>query len=121
MCWKFKKSKQDGFGRGIELQAKKCYQNNILTKEINRRQVALRQAGYSEAGIGEISAALGLLVKHGVLGLGVTAPLAPPLSAAYFPLPAQDPPAVFGPIGQVGLGELRPPRRCSVPGRRLGV
>ncbi|KAJ0173417.1 hypothetical protein K1T71_010566 [Dendrolimus kikuchii] len=75
----------------------------ITQHTLDHIKVALRQAGYSEAGIGEISAALGLLVKHGVLGLGVAAPLAPPLSAAYFPLPAQDPPAVFGPIGQVGL------------------
>ena len=68
-------------------------------------QVALRQAGYSEAGISEIGAALALLVKHGVLGLALpTALPAPPLSAAYFPLPQQDPPAVFGPIGQVPLG-----------------
>ncbi|XP_052756525.1 RNA-binding protein Pasilla isoform X3 [Galleria mellonella] len=68
-------------------------------------KVALRQSGYSEAGISEISAALSLLVKHGVLGLALpTALPAAPLSAAYFPLPAQDPPAVFGPIGQVGLG-----------------
>ncbi|XP_052756523.1 RNA-binding protein Pasilla isoform X1 [Galleria mellonella] len=67
-------------------------------------KVALRQSGYSEAGISEISAALSLLVKHGVLGLALpTALPAAPLSAAYFPLPAQDPPAVFGPIGQVGL------------------
>lgn len=66
---------------------------------------ALRQAGYSEAGVSEIGAALGLLVKHGVLGLGVGGPMpAPPaLSAAYFPLPAQDPPAVFGPLAQVSL------------------
>ncbi|XP_050551245.1 RNA-binding protein Pasilla isoform X4 [Spodoptera frugiperda] len=67
-------------------------------------KAALRQAGYSEAGISEIGAALALLVKHGVLGLALPAALpAPPLSAAYFPLPAQDPPAVFGPIGQVPL------------------
>ncbi|XP_012545457.1 RNA-binding protein Nova-2 isoform X3 [Bombyx mandarina] len=70
---------------------------------------ALRQAGYSEAGVSEIGAALGLLVKHGVLGLGVGGPMpAPPaLSAAYFPLPAQDPPAVFGPLAQVSLGGAR--------------
>ncbi|XP_022817502.1 RNA-binding protein Nova-2 isoform X1 [Spodoptera litura] len=71
-------------------------------------KAALRQAGYSEAGISEIGAALALLVKHGVLGLALPAALpAPPLSAAYFPLPAQDPPAVFGPIGQVPLGGAR--------------
>ncbi|XP_013135760.1 PREDICTED: RNA-binding protein Nova-1 isoform X7 [Papilio polytes] len=70
-------------------------------------KVALRQAGYSEAGISEIGAALSLLVKHGVLGLALPAALPPaPLSAAYFPLPAQDSPAVFGPLGQVGLGEF---------------
>ncbi|XP_021191940.1 RNA-binding protein Pasilla isoform X1 [Helicoverpa armigera] len=68
-------------------------------------KAALRQAGYSDAGVSEIGAALALLVKHGVLGLALPAALpAPPLSAAYFPLPAQDPPAVFGPIGQVPLG-----------------
>ncbi|KAL0819338.1 hypothetical protein ABMA28_007467 [Loxostege sticticalis] len=67
-------------------------------------KVALRQSGYSEAGVSEIAAALALLVKHGVLGLALPQPLPhAPLSAAYFPLPAQDPPAVFGPIGQVGL------------------
>ncbi|XP_021191946.1 RNA-binding protein Pasilla isoform X6 [Helicoverpa armigera] len=67
-------------------------------------KAALRQAGYSDAGVSEIGAALALLVKHGVLGLALPAALpAPPLSAAYFPLPAQDPPAVFGPIGQVPL------------------
>ncbi|CAH1637974.1 unnamed protein product [Spodoptera littoralis] len=71
-------------------------------------KAALRQAGYSEAGISEIGAALALLVKHGVLGLALPAALpAPPLSAAYFPLPAQDPPTVFGPIGQVPLGGAR--------------
>ncbi|RVE52347.1 hypothetical protein evm_002985 [Chilo suppressalis] len=75
-------------------------------------KVALRQAGYSEAGVGEISAALSLLVKHGVLGLALPTALPAPLSAAYFPMPhahahAQDPPAVFGPIGQVGLGGAR--------------
>ncbi|CAH2044877.1 unnamed protein product, partial [Iphiclides podalirius] len=71
-------------------------------------KVALRQAGYSEAGISEIGAALSLLVKHGVLGLALPTALPPaPLSAAYFPLPAQDSPAVFGPLGQVGLGECR--------------
>ncbi|CAG5004629.1 unnamed protein product [Parnassius apollo] len=71
-------------------------------------KVALRQAGYSEAGISEIGAALSLLVKHGVLGLALPAALPPaPLSAAYFPLPAQDSPAVFGPLGQVGLGGAR--------------
>ncbi|XP_013190955.1 RNA-binding protein Pasilla isoform X3 [Amyelois transitella] len=63
-------------------------------------KVALRQAGYSEGGVAEISAALSLLVKHGVLGLSLPAALpAPSLSAAYFP---EAP--VFGPIGQVGLG-----------------
>ncbi|XP_049878158.1 RNA-binding protein Pasilla isoform X2 [Pectinophora gossypiella] len=68
-------------------------------------KVALRQSGYSEAGVSEISAALALLVKHGVLGLALPAALpAAPLSAAYFPLQPQDSPAVFGPIGQVGLG-----------------
>lgn len=70
--------------------------------------MALRQAGYSEGGINEIVAALALLTKHGVLGLALpTALPAAPLSAAYFPMPAhaQDPPTVFGPIGQVGLGE----------------
>ncbi|XP_013190956.1 RNA-binding protein Pasilla isoform X4 [Amyelois transitella] len=62
-------------------------------------KVALRQAGYSEGGVAEISAALSLLVKHGVLGLSLPAALpAPSLSAAYFP---EAP--VFGPIGQVGL------------------
>lgn len=66
--------------------------------------MALRQAGYSEGGISEISAALSLLVKHGVLGLALPQPMAaPPMSAAYFPL-QQDPPPVFGPISQVGLG-----------------
>ncbi|XP_047033715.1 RNA-binding protein Pasilla isoform X7 [Helicoverpa zea] len=71
-------------------------------------KAALRQAGYSDAGVSEIGAALALLVKHGVLGLALPAALpAPPLSAAYFPLPAQDPPAVFGPIGQVPLGGAR--------------
>ncbi|KAL0819337.1 hypothetical protein ABMA28_007467 [Loxostege sticticalis] len=71
-------------------------------------KVALRQSGYSEAGVSEIAAALALLVKHGVLGLALPQPLPhAPLSAAYFPLPAQDPPAVFGPIGQVGLGGAR--------------
>ncbi|KAF9412406.1 hypothetical protein HW555_009075 [Spodoptera exigua] len=75
---------------------------------VNGAGAALRQAGYSEAGISEIGAALALLVKHGVLGLALPAALpAPPLSAAYFPLPAQDPPAVFGPIGQVPLGGAR--------------
>ncbi|XP_013170572.1 PREDICTED: RNA-binding protein Nova-2 isoform X4 [Papilio xuthus] len=71
-------------------------------------KAALRQAGYSEGGISEIGAALSLLVKHGVLGLALPAALPPaPLSAAYFPLPAQDSPAVFGPLGQVGLGGAR--------------
>lgn len=70
------------------------------------RQVALRQAGYGEGGVSEIGAALALLVKHGVLGLALPAPLAapPPLSAAYFPLPAQDPQPVFGALSQVSLG-----------------
>ncbi|XP_072929605.1 RNA-binding protein Pasilla isoform X2 [Epargyreus clarus] len=74
-------------------------------------KVALRQAGYSEAGISEIGAALALLVKHGVLGLALPAALpAAPLSAAYFPLHAphaQDSPAVFGPLSQVSLGGAR--------------
>lgn len=73
-------------------------------------QVALRQAGYSEAGISEIGAALALLVKHGVLGLALPAALPAPLSAAYFPL-QQDSPAVFGPLAQVQLGEC-PPAYC---------
>ncbi|GBP49853.1 RNA-binding protein Nova-1 [Eumeta japonica] len=70
-------------------------------------KAALRQAGHADTAIGEMSAALALLVKHGVLGVALPAALpAAPLSAAYFPLPtaAQDPPTVFGPIGQVGLG-----------------
>ncbi|XP_059048521.1 RNA-binding protein Pasilla isoform X3 [Achroia grisella] len=76
----------------------------ITQHMLDHIKVALRQSGYSEAGINEISTALALLVKHGVLGLALPAALpATPLSAAYFPLPAQDPPAVFGPIGQVGL------------------
>ncbi|XP_030033178.1 RNA-binding protein Nova-2 isoform X2 [Manduca sexta] len=80
----------------------------ITQHTLDHIKVALRQAGYSEGGVSEILAALGLLVKHGVLGLALPAALpAPPLSAAYFPLPAQDPPAVFGPIGQVGLGGAR--------------
>ncbi|XP_045532168.1 RNA-binding protein Pasilla isoform X2 [Pieris brassicae] len=68
-------------------------------------KVALRQAGYSEAGISEIGAALSLLVKHGVLGLALppALPHPPALSAAYFPLSAQDSPAVFGPLSQVSL------------------
>lgn len=73
--------------------------------ETTNPQVALRQAGYSESAISEMGAALALLVKHGVLGLALPAALpAPPLSAAYFPLAAQEPPAVFGPIGQLPLG-----------------
>ncbi|KAJ8714288.1 hypothetical protein PYW08_007908 [Mythimna loreyi] len=80
----------------------------ITQHTLDHIKVALRQAGYSEAGISEIGAALALLVKHGVLGLALPAALpAPPLSAAYFPLPAQDPPPVFGPIGQVPLGGAR--------------
>lgn len=76
----------------------------ITQHTLDHIKVALRQAGYSEAGISEIGAALSLLVKHGVLGLALPAALPPaPLSAAYFPLPAQDPPTVFGPIGQVPL------------------
>ncbi|XP_073950056.1 RNA-binding protein Nova-1-like protein passilla isoform X3 [Choristoneura fumiferana] len=66
-------------------------------------KLALRQSGYSEAGITEINAALALLVKHGVLGLSLpTALPAAPLQAAYFPLQQDQP--VFGPISQVGLG-----------------
>ncbi|XP_026332884.1 RNA-binding protein Nova-2 isoform X2 [Hyposmocoma kahamanoa] len=79
----------------------------ITQHTLDHIKMALRQAGYSEAGINEIVAALALLTKHGVLGLALpTALPAAPLSAAYFPLPthAQDPPTVFGPIGQVGLG-----------------
>ncbi|XP_075983279.1 RNA-binding protein Nova-1-like protein passilla isoform X2 [Anticarsia gemmatalis] len=77
----------------------------ITQHTLDHIKVALRQAGYSEAGISEIGAALALLVKHGVLGLALPQALPPaPLGAAYFPLPAQDPPAVFGPIGQVPLG-----------------
>lgn len=80
--------------------------NRVITD--HAFQVALRQAGYSEAGISEIGAALSLLVKHGVLGLALPTALPPaPLSAAYFPLQPQDSPAVFGPLGQVGLGECR--------------
>ncbi|XP_075983280.1 RNA-binding protein Nova-1-like protein passilla isoform X3 [Anticarsia gemmatalis] len=76
----------------------------ITQHTLDHIKVALRQAGYSEAGISEIGAALALLVKHGVLGLALPQALPPaPLGAAYFPLPAQDPPAVFGPIGQVPL------------------
>lgn len=67
-------------------------------------QAALRQAGYSEAGLSEIGAALALLVKHGVLGLALPAALPAPLSAAYFPLQPSDSPAVFGPLAQVQLG-----------------
>ncbi|CAG9565776.1 unnamed protein product [Danaus chrysippus] len=67
-------------------------------------KAALRQAGYSEAGLSEIGAALALLVKHGVLGLALPAALPAPLSAAYFPLQPSDSPAVFGPLAQVQLG-----------------
>ena len=77
----------------------------LITKTNLAFQVALRQAGYSETGISEIGAALSLLVKHGVLGLALPAALPAPLSTAYFPLPAQDSPAVFGPLAQVQLGE----------------
>lgn len=75
--------------------------------------MALRQAGYSESGVAEVAAALALLVKHGVLGVALppapTPMPAAPLSATYFSLP-QEPSAVFGPIGQVGLG--MPPVFC---------
>lgn len=75
----------------------------ITQHTLDHIKVALRQAGYAEAGISEISAALALLVKHGVLGLALPNPLAAaPLSAAYFPLQQEAP--VFGPISQVGLG-----------------
>ncbi|CAG9565770.1 unnamed protein product [Danaus chrysippus] len=70
-------------------------------------KAALRQAGYSEAGLSEIGAALALLVKHGVLGLALPAALPAPLSAAYFPLQPSDSPAVFGPLAQVQLGGAR--------------
>ncbi|XP_047994764.1 LOW QUALITY PROTEIN: RNA-binding protein Pasilla [Leguminivora glycinivorella] len=78
-------------------------QTPLTQHTLDHIKVALRQSGYSEGGISEISAALALLVKHGVLGLALPAALpAAPLSA-FYPLPAQEPP-VFGPLGQVGLG-----------------
>ncbi|XP_037963355.1 RNA-binding protein Pasilla isoform X4 [Plutella xylostella] len=80
----------------------------ITQHTLDHIKVALRQSGYSDAGISEISAALALLVKHGVLGLSLPQPMpAAPLSAAYFPLPTQEP-GVFGPIGQVGLAAVAP-------------
>ncbi|XP_061721356.1 RNA-binding protein Pasilla isoform X9 [Cydia pomonella] len=79
-------------------------QTPLTQHTLDHIKVALRQSGYSDAGISEISAALALLVKHGVLGLALPAALpAAPLSAAFYPLPAQDQP-VFGPLSQVGLG-----------------
>ncbi|XP_063387520.1 RNA-binding protein Pasilla isoform X2 [Cydia fagiglandana] len=79
-------------------------QTPLTQHTLDHIKVALRQSGYSDAGISEISAALALLVKHGVLGLALPAALpATPLSAAFYPLPAQDQP-VFGPLSQVGLG-----------------
>ncbi|XP_050664400.1 RNA-binding protein Pasilla isoform X2 [Leptidea sinapis] len=67
-------------------------------------KAALRQAGYSDGAVSEVGAALALLVKHGVLGLALPAlPPPAPLSAAYFPLSAQDSSAVFGPLSQVSL------------------
>ncbi|XP_063627806.1 RNA-binding protein Pasilla isoform X5 [Cydia splendana] len=80
-------------------------QTPLTQHTLDHIKVALRQSGYSDAGISEISAALALLVKHGVLGLALPAAMpAAPLSAAFYPLPAQDQ-SVFGPLSQVGLGE----------------
>ncbi|XP_063367439.1 RNA-binding protein Pasilla isoform X1 [Cydia amplana] len=79
-------------------------QTPLTQHTLDHIKMALRQSGYSDAGISEISAALALLVKHGVLGLALPAALpAAPLSAAFYPLQAQDQP-VFGPLSQVGLG-----------------
>ncbi|XP_063627804.1 RNA-binding protein Pasilla isoform X3 [Cydia splendana] len=79
-------------------------QTPLTQHTLDHIKVALRQSGYSDAGISEISAALALLVKHGVLGLALPAAMpAAPLSAAFYPLPAQDQ-SVFGPLSQVGLG-----------------
>ncbi|XP_063539004.1 RNA-binding protein Pasilla isoform X3 [Cydia strobilella] len=90
-------------------------QTPLTQHTLDHIKMALRQSGYSDAGISEISAALALLVKHGVLGLALPAALpAAPLSAAFYPLPThahahahahahQDQP-VFGPLSQVGLG-----------------
>ncbi|XP_063367444.1 RNA-binding protein Pasilla isoform X6 [Cydia amplana] len=78
-------------------------QTPLTQHTLDHIKMALRQSGYSDAGISEISAALALLVKHGVLGLALPAALpAAPLSAAFYPLQAQDQP-VFGPLSQVGL------------------
>lgn len=88
----------------------------FLCNVLNFFQLALRNSGYSETGVGEICAALGLLAKHGILGLGIT-PLPSaslPNALPYFPLTTEQSAtaSVFGPIGPVSLGNLNG-NKCS--------
>lgn len=78
-------------------------------------QLQLRNAGYSEAQLLEICAALSVLAKYGILamGLGISSAHAGGLPTVSSYLSVMDQAsaatantgAVFGPIGQVSLGE----------------
>ncbi|XP_077285704.1 RNA-binding protein Nova-1-like protein passilla isoform X3 [Arctopsyche grandis] len=82
--------------------------SNITSQMLDNIKLTLRNSGYSENGVGEICAALGLLAKHGILGLGITPlPTSASLPSAlpYFPLTTEQSAtaSVFGPIGPVNL------------------
>lgn len=76
-------------------------------------QVTLRNAGYTEPQLVEICAALAVLAKYGILamGLGISGAHASALPVSnYLSVMEQAGAAnantgVFGPIGQVSLGE----------------
>lgn len=95
------------------------------------RQVAMRGSGYSEPATNEVLAALGILAKYGVLGLGVGLPHTngthshtTPTAISYLGVSGLEQPAtvassgVFGAIGQVNLdsyiGATSPTPRTSI-------
>lgn len=104
-----------GLNLNLNLNAPIQNVNPALTAQLlDHVKVSLRNGGYSDAAIAEIIAAMGVLSKYGILGMGLglgagTAlamqqmPAAAYLGVAMEQAAAANSTGVFGPIGQVSL------------------
>ncbi|XP_044728077.1 RNA-binding protein Nova-1 isoform X3 [Chrysoperla carnea] len=104
-----------GLNLNLNLNAPIQNVNPALTAQLLEHvKVSLRNGGYSDAAIAEIIAAMGVLSKYGILGMGLglgagTAlamqqmPAAAYLGVAMEQAAAANSTGVFGPIGQVSL------------------
>ncbi|GLV43374.1 pasilla [Carabus blaptoides fortunei] len=93
----------------------------ITAQLLDHIKLTLRNSGNSEPVTAEICAALSVLAKYGVLGVGLGAHTAPLGVSSYLGLSMDQPGAtntntggVFGPIGQVSLGTTSPTPRTNL-------